>query len=148
MSYPYIPTGISSQVSGIPETNTEIAGEAVGVFNVVAFDQSGEVVLANATTALNRWEVAGAAQQAAAGGASVEVSMVSGQQLNLRFVAAPLSAENSSPVFLSAVSGQVSTTPPAVSGNTVYRVGTLLGADGITTTPLVLFNPQLVVQIP
>jgi hypothetical protein len=60
------------------------------------------------------------------------------------FSAAPSAADNGKLVYLSIVAGQGSLSPPAVGGNRVRAIlGVLQGADGVTTTPLVLWMPVI-----
>lgn len=146
--YPAIPTGVVGGSTGIPATETETSGSALSTFQVVAFDTNGDVVPAISTTALNRWNVVGISQQTVGAASAVEIAEVSGLTQQMLFSAAPAAGANGSIVFLSTVAGEVTLTPPVSSGNTIFRVGILVGADGLTTTPAVQFRPQFVSSIP
>lgn len=146
--YPAIPTGVTGGTGGIPVTETETSGGALSTFQVVAFDANGDVVPAEATTAVNRWNVVGISQQTVGAASAVEIAEVSGLKQQMIFAAPPAAGANGSIVFLSTVAGQVTLTPPVSSGNTIFRVGILVGADGLTTTPAVQFRPQFVSSIP
>ncbi|GAF96252.1 unnamed protein product, partial [marine sediment metagenome] len=60
----------------------------------------------------------------------------------------PGAASNGSPVFVSATAGVATLTAPTGSGNVVYLLGILQGADGADTSPLVLFQPQFIAVRP
>ena len=147
MVYPFIPIG-STGTSGLSPTRTETAGAAITAFDLVAFNTSSEVVPAVSTTASSIWDIAGIAQSSVAAAASVEVSEISGVTQPMRFSVPPGAGANNSPVFLSSIAGVATLTPPASSGNTIFRVGILVGADGATLTPEVLFRPQFIANIP
>jgi len=146
MTYPFIPIG--SMGTGLPESRTETAGAPITAFDLVAFDTSSNVVPAVSTTTSGIWDVAGIALMSVAAAASVEVAEISGVVQSVRFAVAPAGAANNDPVFLSTIAGVASLTPPTSSGNTIFRVGILIGGDGVTLTPDVLFRPQFISQIP
>jgi len=79
-------------------------------------------------------------------GATVRVFTKSGVCPPVRFTAAPAGALNGTLVFLDSTSGVATTIPPTAGGNTLFTVGTLASADGISTTPNVVFRPQFLVQ--
>lgn len=66
----------------------------------------------------------------------------------MRFGAAPGGASNGSVVFLDSTAGQASLTAPTGGNNVIVLVGLLVGADGVTTTPEVVFDVQRVAGRP
>jgi hypothetical protein len=128
------------------EAKTFTAGEALSVGDVLTLNAAGDVVRANSSISGGLWEVIGVSTQAVLGGATVRVVTKSGACPPMRFGIAPAGAFNGTLVFLDSTSGQATTTPPTAGGNTLFTVGTLQGADGISTTPTVVFRPQFLVQ--
>jgi len=124
------------------------AGENLTAGDLVVLNTSGEVVRADSSIAGGNWRVMGVAKATVLSGAQVAVSTKAGAMPNVRFGTPPGAASNGSLVFLSTTSGVATTTPPVTSGNTIYRIGFLQGADGATTTPAVLFFPQFTAQRP
>jgi len=61
--------------------------------------------------------------------------------------AIPLAASNGQDVYLSTTAGQATLTPPPV-GNALVHIGILLGADGVTQTPEVLLQFQVIALVP
>jgi len=144
-NYPFIPIG---SVSGVTATQTETAGAAITAFDLVAFNASGQVVPAISTTSSGTWDVAGVAQTAAVALATLPVTELSGLQVPVRFAVAPAAINNGDPVFLSSTAGVATLSPPTTSGNSIFRAGILVGADGATLTPEVMFRPQFISSIP
>jgi len=128
------------------EVKTFTAGEALTIGDLVALDAAGDAIRADSSIAGANWEVIGVANETVLLGASVEVVTKSGTCPVVRFSAAPAGALNGSLVFISAISGFATPTPPTTSGNTIFTIGTLQGADGATTTPTVVFRPQFIAQ--
>jgi len=145
--YPFIPTGTTSG-AGLTPTQNETAGAPITAFDLVVFNTMGEVVPAVSTISMGSYELIGVAQTAAAPAATTAVTQLSGLVAPARFLVAPLVANNGDPVFLSSTSGAATLTPPTTSGNAVVRVGTLVGADGVSLNPDVQFRPQFVALIP
>ena len=125
---------------------TFTAGEALTTGDLVALNTSGEVIRADSSIAGANWEVIGVANQTVGAAAPVLVTTRSGDCPIVRFTATPAGAANGSLVFLSTTSGLATTTPPVAVGNTIFTIGTLQGADGITATPVVVFRPQYLAQ--
>jgi len=128
------------------DTETFTAGSAITVGDLVTIDSSGLAVRADSSISGSLWEVVGVSTQTVLGGASVVVITHTGALANIRFGVAPLAASNGRSVFLNTVSGQATLTPPTSSGNTIFTVGTLQGANGVSLTPAVVFRPQLIAQ--
>ena len=59
------------------------------------------------------------------------------------FSVPPLAGDNGKRVYLSTTAGEATLTAPG-SGNAVVLVGFLKGADGVTTTPDVLLQFEIV----
>lgn len=126
---------------------TLTAGEVITAGDVLTVDTSGRVVKARSLFAVNRWRVAFLAYTGGAFGASVELA-VSGSVAPVQFALAPAAVNNGSHVFLSNSSGLADLTPPAGAGQVVFVVGILQGADGVTTTPDIVFLPQYISRRP
>jgi len=120
-----------------------IAGEALSVGHLVTLNTAGEVVRASSSIAGGIWEVVGVSRETVILGASVQVYTKSGSSPATRFGAAPAMAQNGSTVFLDSTSGLATLTPPTATGNAVFAVGVLRGADGVSFTPTVVFRPQV-----
>lgn len=120
------------------------SGEVLAVGDVLALNTSGEVILADSSIASGNWQVVGVSKEAVAASAPVQVFTKSGSFPNVRFGSAPASSLNGSLVFLDTTTGQASVTPPATTGNTFFTIGTLNGANGVTTTPTIVFRPQFI----
>lgn len=120
-----------------------VAGEALVAGNPVRINASGEVVKADADTGTttNAW-VIGFNRAAVAAAGVAQILSVPGTLIPMKFAVAPAGASNGSLVYLSTVAGDVQLTPPSGSGSVTYTVGILQGADGATTTPVVLYLPQ------
>lgn len=123
---------------------TFTAGEGLSVGDLVALNAAGDVVRANSSIAGGNWRVVGIVRVAALVGDPVQVFTKFGASAMARFAAAPAAASNGQFVFLNSSAGQAILTPPTSSGNSVFTVGILQGANGVTTTPLVVFHPRLV----
>jgi hypothetical protein len=121
----------------------------VGIGSIVSINASGEAQLAASSTALTprRYNAIGVAKTAGLAGTAVAFYSDMITAALILFSAAPLAASNGSRVYLSTTPGEATLTAPG-SGNAVYLVGILKGADGITTTPTVLLQFQLVAEIP
>jgi len=120
------------------------AGEALQVGDVLTLNSAGNVIRANSSIASAIWEVIGVSKQAVLSGATVEVFTKSGSSPNTRFGVVPGAALNGRIVFLDSTSGQATMTPPTSNGNTLFTIGTLRGANGVTLTPTVVFRPQFI----
>ena len=121
-----------------------VAGEGLALGGVVVLNTLGEVIRANSSIAGDNWRVAGVARAAALIGANVQVFTKAGASASTRFAVAPAAASNGQLVFLNSTSGLASITPPTASGNSIFVVGILQGADGVSLTPTVIFRPQFV----
>jgi len=135
--------GLDNAIGGL-RTKPFTAGEALTTGDLLTFNTSGEVIRANSSIAGANWEVIGVANETVLSGATVQVVTTSGACPIVRFAAAPAGALNGRLVFISASSGLATATPPTTSGNTLFTIGTLQGADGATMTPTVLFRPQFI----
>ena len=87
-------------------------------------------------------------QAFAAGGSNVRTVTVPGSRVPMRFAAAPAAASNGGRVYLSGTGGVATLTAPTTSGNAVFFVGYLIGANGANTTPDVIYQPQFIARIP
>ena len=133
-------------VGDMGATVTVTSGEVLFLGDLLAFDSAGEVIRSSSNFAAGKWRLIGISKAAVILGASVDVA-TSGELILVRFGSAPLASSNGDIVFMSSTVGEATLTPPS-SGNVRFVVGVLQGADGITTTPKVLFEPQFIAIIP
>ena len=77
--------------------------------------------------------------------ATVDADVVS--RIPVRFAVPPLVTDNGKIAYLSETPGMASVSPPGM-GFCVYRVGILIGADGVNSTPDVLLQMQVVALQP
>jgi hypothetical protein len=120
------------------------SGEALTAGDLLTLNSSGDVVRAVSSIGSASYEVIGVSSQTVGSGVSVQVVTHTGAMPNVRFTVAPAAAFNGRLVFLSASTGLASTSPPVTGGNVIFTIGTLQGADGATSTPVVVFRPQLI----
>lgn len=120
------------------------SGEGLTAGDLLTLDASGDVIRADSSIGSANYEVVGVSNQTVGSGVSVQVFTHTGDLPTINFTAAPAGALNGGLVFLSTSSGFASTAPPGSGGNAIFTVGTLQGADGITTSPTVVFRPQLI----
>lgn len=123
------------------------AGMNATLGDVLALDNTGSVIPAASSFVGSAWRCHGVSLQTILAGNPVQVA-TSGQVASVSFAAAPGAAQNGSPVFLSAVNGEGTLVPPVVAGSVRFIVGYLQGADGVTTTPQVLVQPQYISRTP
>ena len=71
-----------------------------------------------------------------------QVNTVHGSRVAVKFNAAPEAISNGDVVFLSLTAGEGTLTPPSATGQAVWALGILVGANGADTTPDVIWNPQ------
>lgn len=135
-----------SVIAGLGGT-TLVAGEALALGHILTTNASGEAIKASATFSSDIWRVFAVARAAAIAAASVLLA-TSGDQVPVLFASAPPASANRSVVFLSTVAGEGTLTPPFGSGEVVFVVGVLQGADGVTTTPSVFLQPQYIARTP
>ena len=118
---------------------TFTAGEALTIGSIVALDASGDAVKASSTFALDDWRAIGVATTNAAPAALVTVAQ-DGTLVPVEFGAAPAASANGDYVFITTTAGIGTLTPPSISGEVIYVIGILQGADGITSVPPVLIG--------
>lgn len=123
----------------IPTSVALVAG------NIVTLDSAGALCLADPSLALTppRYNAFGVAKKAYAPGAKATVYSDEILLAPMLFAVAPLAADNGKRVYLSTTPGIATVTPTGV-GNALVLVGLLQGADGLTTTPDVLLQFQVV----
>lgn len=124
------------------------AAETIAAFKLVALDSAGEIVHAEAGFSANRWRVIGVTAASVTTGNPVIVFTGMGSKVNVAFASAPPTADNGKHVFLSISPGEGIVVPPTGAGRVRFMVGVLQGADGVTATPVVLFQPSYVSRIP
>lgn len=114
--------------------------------SLVFINSSGKVETANATSAFgSEQRVVGSSSATYSPSNVAEINSVPGTLIPVKFSSAPLSGDNGRTVYLSSTtSGEGTLTAPSVSGTAVFVVGILQGADGLSTEPNVVFQPNLV----
>jgi hypothetical protein len=120
------------------------SGEALTAGDLLTLNTSGDVVRADSSIGAANYEVVGVSAQTVGIGVSVQVVTHTGAVPSVRFTSAPAGALNGRLVFLSTSAGLASVAPPGAGGNAIFTIGTLQGADGATSTPTVVFRPQLI----
>lgn len=127
-------------------TSIEIftSGEALTAGDLLTLDSAGDVIRADSSIGAANYEVIGVANETVGIGVSVQVVTHTGAVPNVNFTGAPGAGLNGRLVFLSTSTGLASALPPGSGGNAIFTIGTLQGADGITTSPTVVFRPQLI----
>lgn len=141
--------GSTANVQNV-RTDNLVADESIAIGDVVRLVQFGEagtvgrVVKSNATAQQSQ-EVYVALTSAAAQGDNVQVAIVG--EINVNFGSSVPSNDNGKRCYLSdSTSGQATTTAPTSSGSLIVALGTISGANGSTSTPKVIFRPNLVMQ--
>lgn len=129
---------------GLGSIEVFTSGEPLTAGDLLTLDTTGDVVRANSSIGGALYEVIGVSNETVGSGVPVQVVTHSGATREVRFVSAPSASFNGRLVFLSATNGFATTTPPTSSGNAVFTIGTLQGADGVSSTPAVVFRPQLI----
>jgi hypothetical protein len=128
---------------------TLTAAATIAVGDIVTINQDGEVILADSNTGTDEDAFAiGVAATAATATNPVKIYTLSGVLVPVNFAAAPAATANGEVVFVSSTGGEGTITPPVGMGNVLYKVGFLQGADGATTQPLVLLQPQYLARRP
>jgi hypothetical protein len=138
---------IWAKVTNLTAASTLVLGEAVVAGDLLALNSSSEGRLAESNFSTDRWRLYAVALEPGVATATISVETIMGRVVPIRFGVAPGAGSNGSLVFLSTVPGEAALSPPT-SGNAVYAVGILAGANGITTTPDVLFQPRYISRIP
>ena len=126
-------------VAGLVVTTTD----ALVAGNIVAYDNlvPSRTVLADPSLLLvpARFDAKGIATGVAPVGTPTTIYSVPGQRVPVRFTVPPLAASNGSRVYLSTTPGQATLVAPG-GGNALVQVGILVGANGVTATPDVVFE--------
>lgn len=125
------------------------AGENLTAGDVVRLAASGGATAGQAFRAqanATDYEAFGVVKTSALLGAAVDI-YVSGS-VPTKFSAAPALTDNGKIVYLSATIACATITAPTVAPTADLRLGRLVGADGVSTTPNVLWNAQTPLLIP
>lgn len=123
------------------------AGENLLLGDLLSLNTSGEVIKADATFANSIWELMAVANSAVTASSAVGAS-TAGKLVPVLFGSAPAGSANGSIAFLSTTPGEATLTPPVGAGVVIFVIGVVQGADGITTTPTVQFQPQYISRRP
>lgn len=129
----------------------ELTAAAGGIVTgqVVRINAAGEAALADNNTGTTSDAFAvGISTGIFAGAATATIATVQGALVPALFAAAPAGANNGQEVFLDSTAGRCTLTAPSGSGEVVESLGYLATADGLTTTPKILWMPRLVAVIP
>lgn len=136
-------------LAGTAGVELTAAAGGLSTGELIQINASGEAALAdNNTGTVTDSFVMGASTGAFGAGTTAQIHTVQGALVPVLFGAAPAGASNGSEVFLDSTAGQATLTAPSGSGEVVYAIGILQGANGVTATPNVLFIPRLVAVIP
>lgn len=120
------------------------SGEALTAGDLLTLNSAGAVIRADSSIGSANYEVIGVSKETVGSGVPVQVFTHTGALPNVNFTAAPAAGLNGRLVFLSTSTGLASIAPPGAGGNAIFTIGTLQGADGISTNPTVVFRPQLI----
>jgi len=120
------------------------SGEALTGGDILTLNSAGDVIRADSSIGAANYEVIGISKETVGIGVPVQVFTHTGAVPSVRFTAAPGAALNGRLVFLSTTTGLASIAPPVAGGNAIFTIGTLQGADGASTSPAVVFRPQLI----
>jgi len=124
---------------------------AVGAFDVLYINTSGELARADADGGSLHYNLVGAALEAGpSGAAAVKAAMTTcGQVTGVTFTGGnPSTGDRGKPVYLSTTAGQVSLTAPSASGDHVVRVGFVYSSTSIATNVYpIIFQPQYMSQV-
>ena len=128
---------------------TLTAATTIAVGDLVSLDSAGEAILADSDTGTDEDAYCiGVAATAATATNPVRIYTLAGSLVPVNFAAAPGAAANGQVVFVTATGGEGSVSAPTGSGNIIFKIGILQGADGATTSPAVLFQPQYMSKRP
>jgi hypothetical protein len=140
---------VSPSAPSPPPNLTVTTTDALTAGDIVAYDSNSpsQTVLADPDTSLSpsRYDAKGIATAAALAGSVTTIYSIPGQRVPVNFVDAlgfpvsPAAADNGKRVFLSTTPGKATLVAPG-SANALVQVGILVGADGITTSPDVVFE--------
>ena len=128
---------------------TLIAAENLSLGAAVSVNSLGEAQLADTSLALTprEYNAIGVTKAAALAGAAVQIYTDLIASVPMRFGNPPAAGDKGRRVYLSTTPGIATLTAPG-AGNATYLLGILLGSDGVTLTPNVLLNTQLIAEIP
>ena len=135
-------SGGTPSTSALTLVYTATAGENLTAGDVVRLASSGATAgqafqaQANATD----YEAFGVVKTTALLGAAVDVYVAGA--VPTKFAAAPATTDNGKIVYLSATIACATLTAPTVAPTADIRLGRLVGANGVSTTPNVLWNAQ------
>lgn len=136
---------IAALVPAAARTIVLQAGENITLGDLIVVE-GGLWYRADWTDATDRFRVHAIAQASIAAGLTGGGFVVRGAPYPARFAAAPASGLNGSRVYLGASGVATLTSPdasdPADDGLVIAEVGVLVGADGATLTPTILFDPE------
>jgi hypothetical protein len=124
---------------------TLTVADPVGIGSIVSLNSSSEAQLADPDLALSpgRYNVIGVAKTAGIAGDSIKFYSDVVSLAPVRMDAVYPATDNGKRIYLSTTAGEATTTPPP-AGNAYVLIGILKGADGITQTPDVLLQFQVI----
>lgn len=135
-------SGGAPSTSALTLLYTGTAGENLTAGDVVRLSTdnatAGQVFRAQANA--TDYEAFGAVKTTALSGASVDIYVAG--PAPTKFSAAPAAVDNGKIVYLSATIACATTTAPTAAPTADIRLGRLVGANGVSTTPNVLWNAQ------
>ena len=146
----------TTAASGSSTTSTRtissgVADETIAIGDILRFALNGEVgytagrLLKASGASANASEAVGVATSGGSQGDTIEYA-TSGE-VSVKFGSTPPSTDNGKKVFLSTTNGRATFTPPSSGGQTVVRIGHINGANGSTSTPTVILNIVVVMEL-
>lgn len=137
----------ASMITSLDELDL-VTDQNISAGDLLVINSSGNVTFANASTGnTNDARVIGVSSAVYTSGNTATLFTRFGTLIPINFIAAPSAISNGSPVYLSSTNGRATLTPPDSSGDVVFEIGILQGANGASTNPEVLFQPRLVSEI-
>lgn len=140
LAYGLIGGGGSSTVVKLP------AGEPITAGDVLAVNSAGDIVKSSTVFSAGLFNVVGISDVSV--GVGELVSVVTEGNIQTTFDAPPSASSNGSLAYLSTTAGKATLSPASTPGRVVLSIGVLQGADGATSSPLVLFHPQYISRLP
>ena len=128
----------------VKSTIPVVASATIISGQIVAYTNGSLLQLAEADGGSRQKNPIGVATNSGAITASVDVHTRPGQNIAISMDSAPAVSSNGELVFLSTTAGTGTLTQPVGLGDRGYVLGVLVGADGVTTKPLVTWMPSIV----
>jgi hypothetical protein len=125
-----------------------VASQLLALGELLALDSAGQAVKATAATVSGIYRIVAASPGVVAASATFISNSIAGTLAPVLFAAPPVAVQNGSSVYLSTVAGVATLADPSAPGVSLVEIGVLQGANGVTSTPNVMFFPIFRVNIP